>query len=667
MNGYNMNGDKKTRTIDTSSPTSEEAMEEDLLGPDMLNDVREFYREDSECDWEEGHGDVTENDSLRSAPCQCAQAAIVVFRQKQGQKKGASLHSIMIQSPALKNILEVVFYDYDGLTTQLTSIVHTPPLHEYYYRWHLFEAACKEVTDPIGKRHLELLYPIVSKEILPHIEAMEDFTKNNVITFDYLWAIFPPDMTVFSNVDDHDRIFEVKKTEYVIDSHGKPYLRIKCRYVETDGERFGYATKELYIQGFSGVMKITELSVIPCHLHPNCDGVLGRLHDRGARFEKYLGCHHVNYSGFYKIDTGRFIIDRRNFDMNSDGCVTKGLGDLNRQEAPHAGSAMFHVLNVVHRATLKASNEFRSIMRGYKVRDLERISTLKLTSRQRMLCTPILKGFCLTYKKWCEFSVSGVSDIEWNEDAFSRLVIAQGYKEVIHAFVQEQLNREDDDFDDIISGKGQGFIMLLSGEPGVGKTLTAESVCERMHRPLYSIGAGELGETASEIEESLETLLEVVAKWKAILLLDECDVFLEARTTADIARNRLVSIFLRQLEYFRGVMFLTTNRVTTFDAAFESRIHLTIDYPALNAESRLCVWQTFLRSQVGCWGPQGPGGSSVSEDDLKVLAERKLNGRQIKNIVKTAWLLAKQNKQPLTLENLQTVLTIKSGAAIFGQ
>jgi len=62
-----------------------------------------------------------------------------------------------------------------------------------------------------------------------------------------------------------------------------------------------------------------------------------------------------------------------------------------------------------------------------------------------------------------------------------------------------------------------------------------------MHQPLYSMSAGELEETAAEVEDSLELVLELASKWNAILLLDECDVFLEARTTADIRRNRLIS------------------------------------------------------------------------------------------------------------------------------
>ena len=62
-----------------------------------------------------------------------------------------------------------------------------------------------------------------------------------------------------------------------------------------------------------------------------------------------------------------------------------------------------------------------------------------------------------------------------------------------------------------------------------------------MRQPLYLMSASELGETAAEVEESLEQVLELTNKWNAILLLDECDMFLEARSTTDIRRNRLVS------------------------------------------------------------------------------------------------------------------------------
>jgi predicted ATP-dependent serine protease len=86
----------------------------------------------------------------------------------------------------------------------------------------------------------------------------------------------------------------------------------------------------------------------------------------------------------------------------------------------------------------------------------------------------MLRGYCLTSKQWVSFYVDRVDDITWNEDAFQRLVLPHDYKEIVLAFVDSQLNNKDQ-FDDIVQGKGQGIIMLLSGEPGVGKTLTAES------------------------------------------------------------------------------------------------------------------------------------------------------------------------------------------------
>ena len=81
--------------------------------------------------------------------------------------------------------------------------------------------------------------------------------------------------------------------------------------------------------------------------------------------------------------------------------------------------------------------------------------------------------------------------------------------------------------------------------------MTAEGISELLKCPLYMASAGELGTDSRFLCHA----------WGAILLLDEADVFLEKRNMHDIHRNALVSIFLRQLEYFQGILFLTTNRV----------------------------------------------------------------------------------------------------------
>ena len=98
-------------------------------------------------------------------------------------------------------------------------------------------------------------------------------------------------------------------------------------------------------------------------------------------------------------------------------------------------------------------------------------------------------------------------------------------------------------------------------------------------------------------------------------------------------------------------MFLTSNRAKDFDPAFESRIHLTIHYPPLDEASRFHIWKTFVR--------MGNLESHLSYKDLKTLADMEFNGRQIKNIIKTARLLSKQEKAPLAMEHIEMVLKVK--------
>lgn len=141
-----------------------------------------------------------------------------------------------------------------------------------------------------------------------------------------------------------------------------------------------------------------------------------------------------------------------------------------------------------------------------------------------------------------------------------------------------------------------------------------------------------------------------------MLLLDEADVFMEARSTADLDRNKLVAIFLRLLEYFEGIMFLTTNRLENMDAAFESRIHLTLNYAELDKTSRRHVWATFLeRSSQTKHSNVG----HFADAELEKLSKVPLNGRQIKNVLKTAQLLASKYDECLGMGHLETVLKLR--------
>ena len=174
-----------------------------------------------------------------------------------------------------------------------------------------------------------------------------------------------------------------------------------------------------------------------------------------------------------------------------------------------------------------------------------------------------------------------------------------------------------------------------------------------MRAPLYMMSAGDLGLDSYQVESSLSNVLEMASKWNAVLLLDEADVFLEQRSSHDLERNKLVSIFLRILEYYEGILFLTTNRVDNIDAAFQSRIHISMQYGELSMSSRRHVWVNFLNASS-----KGKK-HTLSDDNLDKLAEYKMNGREIKNVLKTAQLLASKKGTGLGYEHVESVLAIE--------
>lgn len=93
------------------------------------------------------------------------------------------------------------------------------------------------------------------------------------------------------------------------------------------------------------------------------------------------------------------------------------------------------------------------------------------------------------------------------------------------------------------------------------------------------------------------------------------------------------------------------------DSAFESRIHLTLNYAELDKSSRRKVWNKFLTRS-----PQSADAVDFTEADYDRLARVQMNGRQIKNTIKTAQLLAARYDECLSMTHLETVLKLKKAS-----
>lgn len=219
--------------------------------------------------------------------------------------------------------------------------------------------------------------------------------------------------------------------------------------------------------------------------------------------------------------------------------------------------------------------------------------------------------------------VDDVHPYRYQPELKDKLILPQEQVDLIDILTAEM----DVLMDDIIEGKSGGTTVLCAGPAGVGKTLTAEVYSEIIQRPLYRVHSGQLGLNVGEMEKALKDTLTRAQRWGAVMLIDEADVYIKRRDD-NIAANAVVGVFLRVLEYFNGLLFMTTNRVDDIDEAIVSRCIAMIRYQPPDAEDRRRIWQA-MTSQL-----------SLDIDDA--LIDKLVNlfpnatGRDIKGLTKLA-------------------------------
>ncbi|KAF9895043.1 hypothetical protein FE257_004671 [Aspergillus nanangensis] len=543
-------------------------------------------------------------------------------------------------------------------------------------------------------KYLDADYAETKKTLYPLLEA-------NTITFELLWALFKPNTIAYSPTygnQDEPRAFKIEYATKESSFMKGQWYNIEGRYLEYDGKTFGMGTMAAEVESFKGARKITSLGCYPLKYHRESEEIKTKLIERGKKFVALRGMNYRFHKGmgFYKKKrsvikvniNGRVMIDpaihRRinpNYpistvrpkdpdylddsedDGSDDGCCCAG-SESDSDEAGHhrresdVPAVRYKVIrdkegkpHVVEVELDENGNEIQK----EDIDEMEDPSEKGFSEEELLIASPVVLGFAFSEKLWLEFSISGISEIDWNEDAFDSLVLPENQKSIVKALVESHTFCAAQNIDDVIQGKGKGLVAVLHGPPGTGKTLTAEGIAELLKRPLYMVSAGELGTDSRTLEAELNKILDIAHSWGAVLLLDEADIFLEKRTIQDIHRNALVSIFLRLLEYFQGILFLTTNRVETFDDAFQSRIHVALRYGDLTTKAKRSVWKMFLERVQAKEGVQT---AQFTDKDFDMLARHNLNGRQIKNSVRTAQALAVNERNPLSMEHINRVLDV---------
>ncbi|QRV96041.1 AAA family ATPase [Ceratobasidium sp. AG-Ba] len=495
-------------------------------------------------------------------------------------------------------------------------------------------------------QQLWILVDFVEEHFRETSQELERLTIDGYVSFRLLWMLCTPGsiIEIRDSATNYPAGLGVQTWAF-----GQNSFNVEGVKFVWNGNAFMQTHVSVPVKYFKGLVKT---DILPIKKLSN--RVRTMLIDRGKLYQKFAGLYHLSYDAFGIVKTrkghsrrpakGRVMLDTAGFHRYS-GCTPRPTNAMGMYESPPS---------TPRQPTTSLDHDC------LKVGEYQSSDSLP----DDVLCVfpPAHHGWSFTAKRWTLLLVEHLSEIVFDEMAFDQLVLKQDYKTMIKALVETHAGRGDGFIKDLVQGKGGGMVMVLHGKPGTGKTLTAEAISEHLKCPLYIVSSGELGIQADQLERQLSDILEMAATWNAVVLIDEADVFLEARNTHDLQRNSLVSVFLRLLEYHTGVLILTTNRIQTFDTAFVSRFSIALNYPDLDQTSRLLIWKEFLsRASVRIGEIEDNAPSQplfIAYKDLVTLSEKPFNGRVIKQLVRGAQALALAASVPLELSHIMTVLRV---------
>ncbi|KAK1585439.1 AAA family ATPase [Colletotrichum navitas] len=454
----------------------------------------------------------------------------IVVRRIISSKGLVADERVDIKSPRLAELLRVLLEGLGDLELSKSPPELSP--RQLYHAWTgLQERLSEEIDKPDRSdefvKDLKTALEFLDADFAKTRSNMQSLLEFGDITYDLLWALFTPRAVVYTeaNTMKESQTYMFFSGEYVITPTDERWYAIEGKMLHHDGDSLGWGFPTFKIPHFMGTKKITSIDSFPLNYHPEKQKIQEKLIERGRKYVDIVRqpvC--LEYSG---------LAVRQ--ETNLDGKV---------MEIQFASTGRI----MADPATFYNQRPNETMISKPWIYAEWQTSGKSFTDEEVMLSNHRVQGFGFTPKTWGGFAVSRTQQVVWNMKAFDKLIMNEQKKTMIRLLVQSHRTNETA-FDDIVIGKGKGLVGLLSGPPGVGKTLTAEVVAELSRRPLYVISAGELGTTVDKVDKQLGVVLDITRRWGCVLLIDEADIFLFKRGEAQLERNALVSVFLRRLEY----------------------------------------------------------------------------------------------------------------------
>lgn len=197
-----------------------------------------------------------------------------------------------------------------------------------------------------------------------------------------------------------------------------------------------------------------------------------------------------------------------------------------------------------------------------------------------------------------------------------------------------------------------GVSVLFSGDPGVGKTMSATVIARQLGLAIYEIDLSRVvSKWLGETEKNLGEVFDAAEPGHVVLLFNEADSLFGKRTSEvkssnDRYANMETNYLLQRLERFGGLAILTTNLSGAVDPAFRRRFAYDVQFTFPAPEMRAELWRRAI-----------PKAAEVDEIDYEELGERfELSGGFIKVAAERAAFQAASVGEPMSMNGL--VVTI---------
>jgi len=180
-----------------------------------------------------------------------------------------------------------------------------------------------------------------------------------------------------------------------------------------------------------------------------------------------------------------------------------------------------------------------------------------------------------------------------------------------------------------------GMRALFTGEPGTGKTLSAEVIAGMLGLTLYKVDlARVISKWVGETEKNLDATFREAEESHSVLFFDEAEALFgkrgEVQNGTDRYANLEVSFLLQRLEMARGLIILASNVRDQLDAAFIRRFQVVVHFSKPAEAERRRLWQLAFP----------PAAPLEADLDIAVLARLDMTGAAIVSAARNAALLA---------------------------